>query len=467
MNKVDMWFWLKTHGQKYSWTLQYGIDSARLTGMTTVVSSHLAPMFGPARWQPAKKYIARGYMRILLSVAMLLAFSRGPVHAEKPLQDYSFIRGVNHVMTGDVEILTRDLGYAKRLNLNSTRIWLSFEDYERDPQAYLSRLRDYIRVSHRMGFSTMPILLNGNYLNPYTLQTSFRARGDAYIKAIVEAVKDEPGLLMWDIMNEPFTNDYHDKASEQERPQRKAEITAFVRDRLTFVRTMDPVNAITVGHTFARDLESTADLVDVLCFHDYTPLRATVEEGYRIAAEVSKKHGKPMLNSETGCLARANPYDMVLEIADKNKTGWYLFNLIIEGYWGEIHGLVYPDGTIRDPAAIAAVLGFHRKRDVNSMIKPNMNREGQAERALKGIEVALKDNQDAFHHSKTSTDNILDAAEYAAHLLEAAEMVPMHVPPTARIKFWREQPAAARDRDAIRAFAFELGVTLKRNCLLY
>jgi len=30
---------------------------------------------------------------------------------------------------------------------------------------------------------------------------------------------------------------------------------------------------------------------------------------------------------------------MALEIAENHKTGWYLFNLIVQGYWGEIHGL--------------------------------------------------------------------------------------------------------------------------------
>ncbi|MEJ2147381.1 MAG: hypothetical protein P8020_19845 [Acidobacteriota bacterium] len=29
---------------------------------------------------------------------------------------------------------------------------------------------------------------------------------------------------------------------------------------------------------------------------------------------------------------------------------------MIQGYWGEIHGLFYPDGTIRDPATIAAIM---------------------------------------------------------------------------------------------------------------
>jgi hypothetical protein len=112
-------------------------------------------------------------------------------------------------------------------------------------------------------------------------------------------------------------------------------------------------------------------------------------------------------------------------------------------------------------------MGFYRNRDLNRIVKPAPNREGQAERALKAIEIALKDNQDAFQNSKTPTDKILDAAEWAAHLLEAAEMVPMHVPPTAQIRFWREQAPEKRDRDAIRAFTYDLGLQLKKHCQLY
>ena len=110
---------------------------------------------------------------------------------------------------------------------------------------------------------------------------------------------------MWDIMNEPFTNAYYDRASKQEKKLREAEITEFIRYYLTYVKKLDPVNAITVGYTFSSQLEPTADLVDVLSFHDYTVPRSTIEEAYRIAETVSKKFGKPMLNTETGCIARA------------------------------------------------------------------------------------------------------------------------------------------------------------------
>jgi hypothetical protein len=405
--------------------------------------------------------------RLTFLAGVALALAVFPALAEKPLKDYSFIRGVNYGMNGDQAVIERDLGYAKRINLNSTRIWLSYQGYEKDPQGFIDRLRNYIRTSKRMGFSTMPILWNGNSLNPDTLKPEFRARGDAYVKAIVEAIKDEPGLLMWDIMNEPVTNDYVMKATGDEKKQHIDEITGFVRYYLTYVRKLDPVNALTVGYEFSSQLDVAADLEDVISFHDYMPMRSSIEAAYRTAEDISKKYGKPTLNTETACIARANPYDVVLQIAEEHKTGWYLFNLIIQGYWGEVHGLFYPDGTIRDPAIIAAIMGFYRNRDLNTIVKPVPNREGHAVLALKAIEAALTDDPNTFRHSKTSTDKMLDAAEYAANLLEAAEMVPMYVPPSAKIRFWREQPPEKRDRDAIRAFTYDLGLTLKKQCLLY
>jgi hypothetical protein len=404
---------------------------------------------------------------VILLFGLALACVAGPARAEVPLKDYSFVRGVNYGMTADTAQLVRELGYAKRLNLNSTRIWLSYQAYGRDPQGYIARLRTYIRISHRLGFTTMPILWNGNGLDPETLKPEFRTTGDTYVKAIVEAIKDEPGLLMWDIMNEPLWNDYVNEAPADARTQRIAEITGFTRYYITYVKKLDPKNAVTVGHVVAENLKGEADLVDVLSFHDYTGLRSTIEAAYDTAKAYATKYNKPMMNTETGCIARANPYDVVLQIAEERHTGWYLFNLIVSGYWGEIHGIFYPDGTIRDPAIVAAIMGFYRNRNLETIIRPVPNREGHATEAINAIQAALNDNPSTFRYTRNSLDKILDAAEMAANLLESAEMVPMNVPPSARIKFWRDQPPEKRDRDAIRAFAYELGQTLKKNILQY
>jgi hypothetical protein len=364
--------------------------------------------------------------------------------------------------TGDQATIERDLGYAQRLLINSTRIWLRQPDYWDDPEGFVAKLRNYVRTAHSMGISTMPILWSVG--DGSILDEGFRSKGDAYATDIVNALKDEEGLIMWDIANEPTCPDipYMREATPEDKPEREAKVWSFVRHYCEFVRSLDPVNAITVGNTFIEDTEPTVDLVDVISFHDYLETRARVEDTYLKAEALSQQYGKPLINSELACLCRANPYDMALEICERHHVGWYLFELMVHGYWGDVHGIVYPDGTVRDPAIVAAIYGFHRNRDVSSRIRPNPNKEGHIHRALKLVEEALTDDPTVFRHRRKSSNDLLEAAEYCANLLEGSEMVAMVEPPTAKILAWRRQPEEERDVDAIRAFTYELAKTLKK-----
>jgi hypothetical protein len=46
-------------------------------------------------------------------------------------------------------------------------------------------------------------------------------------------------------------------------------------------------------------------------------------------------------------------------------------------------------------------------------------------------------------------------------------MLPMLAPPGVQIRCWREQPPEKRNREAIRALAYELGLALKKSCQIY
>ncbi|MFB6317702.1 cellulase family glycosylhydrolase [Saccharicrinis sp. FJH54] len=408
-------------------------------------------------------------MKKLLVIASALLLFTSILSAKEPLKDYSFIRGVCHGIYGDQEILERDLGFMDRLQLNSTRVWLNQRGYERDPEAYINRLVNYVRTCNEHGVSVMPILFNGNGLNPDMLKKEARKGCEEYVTAIVNALKDEEGLLMWDIMNEPNCNDYYLKSTGETQKQHEDEITDFVRHFIRFVRKTDPKNAITVGHMYPRFCENTNDLVDVISFHDYLETRSRIEASYVLAEEYSKKYNKPLINSEMGCLGRSNPYDMALEICEEHNVGWYVFNLVINGYWGAIHGLVYPDGTIRDPATIAALYGFYRKRDLNTSVKVNPNMEGHAQKAIKLVQEMLGGETEVFRFSQHSVDDILEAAEYCANILESAEMVPMWEPPTAKIETWRAMSKEDKEkaRDEIRAFTYDLALQLKKWCEIF
>jgi hypothetical protein len=412
----------------------------------------------------------------------------GSLTAKEPLKDYSFIRGVCHNLSPDQETLERDLGFMNRLQLNSTRVWLRQRDYESNPEEYINRVLNYVRTCNKYGVTVMPILFSGGF--PANLEKNARAGCEKYVTAIVNALKNEEGLLIWDVCNEPNCNDYYRKAPPEEQQKRNDEIAGFLRYFITYVKKIDPVNAVTVGHWIPKFCENTNDLVDVISFHDYLETRSRVEKSYALAEEYSKKYNKPLINSELCCIGRSNPYDMAIQIADEHNVGWYVFDLIISGYWSDIHGLVYPDGTIRDPSIIAALFGFYRNRDLNTTIKALPNREEHAEKAIALLEEVLAGDFDEFpdvfgiepfRASKSSVrpfgnrppvasvDDILEAAEYCANLLEGAEMIPMREPPTAKIETWRKMSDQDKEkaRGEIRKFAYDLALQLKECCELF
>lgn len=378
------------------------------------------------------------------------------------LNDYSWVRGVNHYMSSG-EQLKKELGYGKRVNLNSVRFWLDYRSYAADKTGYIERVVRYTRECYECGYRVMPIIWNGNMLDPHMIDEENYPAGDEYASAIVNALKDEPGLLMWDIMNEPSCNDWIFGEKDHEIQKAKYEkMWGFVRRYCAFVKNLDHKNAITVGHTTAVDIEPTADSVDVLSFHDYNGTSRSIDANYSLADSLSKKYGKPVLQTETGCLARANPYDMALAACQKYNMGWFVYELIIHGRCDSEHGVFYPDGTVRDPATIAAMMGCFRNRG-EGIVLPIPNREGAADRAVEMIKNALTEYTcDGFDYRPSDKEKLLEACEYAAYLLEGCDMIPMAYPPTAKIaKFRRDVDTPLLE---IRQFAFELAKELKEIC---
>lgn len=386
---------------------------------------------------------------------------------ERVKGDYSNIRGVCHNpgRGQSCEEVERELGYALRLNLNAIRFWMSQEEWEDNPAEYEAWILQFVRSCNRNGIGTMPIFWNGNFVTEAEQEEWEKKR--AYAAAMIRMLKGEPGILMWDVCNEPLCNDYLRGASAEEYSARKAILVKDLRGKCELIRSLDDDTPITVGHELAGQLDTTADLVDVISFHDYMPTRKRMEEAYKEAARIAgAEGGKPVLNTETGCIGRANPYDLELEMCEKYHCGFFLFNLIIEGFWGEVHGLVYPDGTVRDPGVIAALYGFRRNRSRNRIL-PRGNREGHAYKAVKAVEEALRLERKAMFINKTKgTDEILEAAEYCINILEPCELVPMWDSLSAKLEFYRSQEPEERNEWEIQEFAYRCAKIVKEKFLI-
>ena len=148
-----------------------------------------------------KKFLKHLFVGLALLTVALQSSAK-----QKLETDYSNIKGVCYLgWRADETTVRTQLGYAKRIGINSTRIWLW--GYDNDPKQFISSLKNYVRIANDMGITVMPILWNGNSLNPAILEESYwKEKGDAYVKATVKALKDMDGLLCWDIMNSEFFN---------------------------------------------------------------------------------------------------------------------------------------------------------------------------------------------------------------------------------------------------------------------
>lgn len=404
------------------------------------------------------------FSRIVLAVLVTAGLMASVVKAEKPQIDCTKIRGVCYSITPEDQA-RRELAYGSRVGLNTVRFWLSPGAFQSKDDEYIQQVVAFVRVCDSCGYKSMPILFNGNMLNPKTIQPEAYEAADKFTTAVVNALKDEPGLLMFDMMNEPLCNPYINQAPADQRAARKEETWSFLRREIALAQKLAPDCLFTVGYTTAFEIEeSTAKALDVLSFHDYSESREHARNNYELAKKWSEKLGKPIIQTETGCLARANSYEMALQFCNEYNMGWILFNLMIRGRCIDEHGIFYPDGTIRDAGTIAAMFGCYRNRGENTpVVPPNPNREGKADRAIKLIKNALTEyTSDAFDYRRSDKKKLLDACEVAANLLEACELVPMSDLPTAKIAAFRNNPNA--DLWEIRKLAYELVNRLKEAC---
>lgn len=427
------------------------------------------------------------------------------------MKDYSNLRGFNYTPSNvwtdsnfweeyDHDIVDREMGYAKRLTLNSVRVFLTYSSYKKNPAQFLANVKDFVQTAWKYGISTTPIIYHGfrflgesfipserkeNELMPLpktVLDPSSWVLGETYFDDLLAAIGEEPGLLFWDISNEPGYHDewitwyeeepdfYHTFRKKPDMEALRAnqeKVWEIVRHFCKYVKKKDPKHDIGVGNIFIFELEpsKTVDLVDIIIFHDYSATRGRMRLIYDMAKALGEKYNKPVINNETCCICRANPYDMTLEMLEEYGFGWYLFELMIgNDMWNRVHGVIYPDGTVRDPSIVAALYGFYRNRGEN-ILRADVNQENYVGDLIKRVTLLISNTHrnSRKDHSSDAVE-LLELCEYASNLLEAGELVPMTYPPTAKVAAYRRQ--SNPDVEEIKDWLCELVELLKKACHL-
>ena len=370
---------------------------------------------------------------------MLLGVAASGAERRIP-KDLSTIRGFNYTASSATghpdhwlrykpEETEREMDFAVRLNLNQVRVFVPFDVFRKEKESLRKNLLHFVRACHRRGIGVMPVAgWGGVRTNP-----ELRPAAAEYVRFLVETLSGEPGLEFWDACNEPEVP----RASADEMKKR-FEFAAYIAG---LFREFDKKTPVTIGMASVPGMEVLPDAVDVLSFHDYSPTRARIRANIERATKFAAKVGKPVFNTEIGCVARANPYDVTLQEHMRAKVGWYIWELMItHGRWGPVHGVFYGDGTVRDPSIAAAILGFFRNR-AEYVLLENADQENRVTRTVAEARKWLDQDPGAW-------DEGLALAETAANLLEAGQLISMRELPTRQVDLMREKQP---DLPALRA----------------
>lgn len=360
----------------------------------------------------------------LLSITILAVVSG----AEIP-RDLSTVRGSNYRAAGAKDTTDhwlhysaaeteRDLDYARRLNLNQIRVFISYEAWAADKPVFRRNLVHLLRAAHQRGLGVMPVVGNTEQM---IMDDSARPLAREWATELVNTIGKEPGLAFWDVSNEP---DW--PTGPPERVRRRFELARYMAG---VFHELDKETPVTIGFAFVPGMEELADAVDVLSFHDYSHTRGAIRANIARAKAFAAKVGKPVFNTEIGCAGRANPYDVTLQEHVRAGLGWYIWELMITQRWGTVHGVFYPDGSVRDPSIAAAVLGFFRNRG-EAVVPEDADREGVVTAAVANAKAWLARPDGGWTEG-------LDAVETMANLLEGAQLTAMHDLPTRQVDLLR------------------------------
>jgi len=376
---------------------------------------------------------------LLISCVALLAVSQPPTAmAAKVPQSLSDVRGFNYTPASanrandfwlhlDSAEVDRDFGYANELGLNQTRVFLRFDSWDQDAKTLAANLVRFMDIAskHRIGV----MLVLGPSMRQPEDTPEMDARLQDWIKAVAGVVQDKPSMAFWDLQNEP---DWTGSPDRPRSPEQMARARHYVKRFAETVHEVDQVHPTTVGCTFEKCMEETAEYADVLSFHDYSPTVAEIDANLAKASAFAAKVGKPFFNTEMACIGRANPYDIMLHEYTKAHVGFYIFELMITQYWGGVHGVFYPDGTVRDPSIPAAILGFFRSHAADVRLE-DPDRESW-------VTTAVDDGKAWLASPKPDWNQGLRIAEIEANLLEGAQLVPMRTLPTRTVDLLRASP---------------------------
>jgi hypothetical protein len=241
--------------------------------------------------------------------------------------------------TFDTATISRELGWAESIGLNSMRVYLHHAAWEIDKEGFKNRVDQYLAIADNHGISTIfvffddcwnPVYKTGKQPNPKPgIHNSgwIRDPGDlihqdstlivtleAYVKDVLKHFGNDKRIVLWDLYNEPGNSDYKNKSMP------------LLQKVFQWGREVNPSQPLSVG-VWNKELIDLNDFQlansDVTTYHNYSD-----PAEHQKWIDSLRTYGRPLICTEYMARTRNSRFDNIMPLLKKENIGAYNWGLV-------------------------------------------------------------------------------------------------------------------------------------------
>ena len=178
----------------------------------------------------------------------------------------------------DITTIEKDFDLIQKSGLNTIRIFIQYNDFgksEIKPEK-IKKLQQVLDIANQKKLKAIVTLFDfyGDYsVIDWTLNNK-------HALGIVNAIKNHPALLAWDIKNEPNL-DFNSRG--------KKRVTAWLTQMVNHVKIIDTIHPVTIGWSNTKSASILANKVDFVSFHYYEDLKDLSTKYQKMKKEIPNK----------------------------------------------------------------------------------------------------------------------------------------------------------------------------------
>ncbi len=255
--------------------------------------------------------------------------------------------------TFSIDIIKKELGYAKSIGMNIMRVFLHDLLWEDDSEGLISRMDTYLTVADSLGIKTMFVFFDDCWKDEFSLgkqpepvplshnsgwikspgtvaadDLSQRPRLERYVKGILSHFADDRRIAAWDLYNEPGNGSAGNHVTTTGLRENKS--LPLLLDVFKWAKEVSPSQPYTAcawrfDDAFAEINKTVFELSDIITFHLYSGKKNTLDKCLMMLEEADSR---PVICTEYMARHMESTFANVLPVLKENNVGAINWGLV-------------------------------------------------------------------------------------------------------------------------------------------